>query len=281
MSLSPFETSTASLSTSITMDASTVGRTTVTVAVCSSRDEELDILDSIYHHGGEIGFKPFYNKANDFTHEIRRDFTDALVRDLKHHIVAFTHNELQDGNTDTAQVEAIHSAIHVHDLLEREEESPLVIVDGNEQQAAPFLKALSGLRTDLPTVAHCQKSESYYPTALLADLASNHLAHQIENAVEVGREPELPIRVPNAKRARGREWGVAASSMYQSEPEYTPPTLPALHGATVRERVNCWYQGAVSLHSGLDRPMTDSLTPIVNTLHQEGYEDLAETLRQL
>jgi hypothetical protein len=173
------------------MDASTVGDTTVTAAVYASREFEPAILEAIYDHRSGIEFKPFYNKANDYEHAVRRDFTEAVLQEFPEHIRVFSHRQSLDGNEDTQQVEAVHSAIHVHDILNTVAEPPAVIVDGNEQQAKPFVATLGGLRDDRPLVAHCQKSEFYYPAALLADLASNHLAHRINSTDTMPRAGEL------------------------------------------------------------------------------------------
>lgn len=279
MALPPFQTPSENFSSSIVMDASTIGGTTVTVAVHAHREQEPAILDSIYEHGAGIGFKPFYHKANSFEHQVRRDFCEDLIRDQQHRITAFSHDLHLDGNTDTQQIEAVHSAIHVHDLLSRHTRNPLVIVDGNEQQATPLIKALSGLRSEVPVVAHCQQSESYYPTALLADLASSHLAHSIEN--QCGNPTDVVLSSPRAKQKRSSDWGTAFSATYANGAEYAPPELPSLRGESVRERVNCWYEGAVAQNGGNDRPLTDSLTPVVNALERNGYDDVASMLREL
>jgi hypothetical protein len=64
MSLKPFRVSSSEFTSSITMDASTVEATTVTVAVVASRAEEPDILNAIYRFGAKHGldFKPFYQR---------------------------------------------------------------------------------------------------------------------------------------------------------------------------------------------------------------------------
>lgn len=260
------------------MDASTVGTTTVTVAVSTSREREPAVLESIYEHGQDLNFKPFYHKANDFEYHTRRDFSEGVIQDQHQHMAAFAHQQAADGNADTQQVEAVHSAIHVNDLL-ADDTDPLIIVDGNEQQAAPFVQALSGLRSELPAVGHCLQSEYYYPTALLADLASNHLAHSIENGQYDLSNSLLPA--PRAKLSRGEDWGRAFAAMYQNGTEYTPADLQSMRGEGVRERICCWYEGAVALDSGVDRPMSDSLNPVVQALQREGFTELAATLAEL
>jgi len=260
------------------MDASTVGKTTVTVAVYASREQEPAILEALYEHGSELGFKPFYEKANNFDHERQREFCERVIESQESHLTAFAHNKEQDGNSNTQQIEAVHSAIHVDDLLSSDT-NPLVIVDGNEQQATPFIRALSGLRTDSPMITHCLQSEYYYPTALLADLTANYLAHSIENNRYDYSNPVL--QAPRAKDACGDKWGQAFSSMYQDSINYSPPELQRMRGESVRERIRCWYEGAVALDGGTERPMSDSLNPVVQALRREGFEELANVLAQL
>lgn len=281
MALPPFRTHSGDYATSIVMDASTVGETTVTVAVHAPREREPAILNGIYNYGSDLGFKPFYNKANDFEYTDRRAFTENLIEEFHPHLSAFAHHQRSDSNEDTQQVEAIHSAIHVHDRLTAASERPVVIVDGNEQQARPFVRALSGLRDELPDVAHCQRSEYYYPTALLADIASNYLAHRIDRGHPPSAVDDLVLDVPIAKYARSAEWGQAVSTLYQDGINYVPAALPALRGNSVREHVQCWYRGAVAPNSGADTPMSDSLTPVVNALERNGYEKLAGIIREL
>lgn len=281
MALPSFQAGSDRYTTSIVMDASTVGETTVTVAVHAPREREIAILNRIYEYGTDLEFKPFYHKAHDFEYTDRQEFTEALIEEFHPHLAAFAHHQRRDSNEDTQQVEALHSAIHVHDRLMASDEPPIVIVDGNEQQARPFVRALSGLRDELPDVAHCQQSESYYPTALLADLVSNYLAHRLDDGDPSAAVDDLVLDAPRAKSHRGAEWGQSVSALYQDRVEYEPAPLPLLRGDSVRERVNCWYQGAVAQDSGVDRPFSESLTAVINALERDGYEELAEILREL
>jgi hypothetical protein len=281
MPLTPFEIGSETYSVSITMDASTVGATTVTTGVCAAREHEPTILDAMYEHGSDIEFKPFYHKANDFDISVRRDLTEAVLAECSDHVTAFAHQQQYGRNEDTEQIEAVHSALLVHDLLNDLAVSPVVIVDGNEQQAQPFVDALSGLRDDHPVIAHCQRSELYYPTALLADLTSNYLAHRLENTTLSSPPSDHPVRAPVAKHARKDDWGRAMSAIYQDQTDYSPPALPALRGDTVQERITCWHQGAVAPDSSADRPLSGSVRRVVVALERAGYEDLADTLQEL
>lgn len=279
MPLRPFQLPSGDATSAIMIDASTVGETTVTVAVSATREWEPAMLDAIYrraeNHG--LSFKPFYHKANDFTYEERRAFSEAVIEDQQAHIAAFAHDQERDGNANTQQIEAVHSAILVDDLL-TDIADTLVLIDGNEQQATPFVRGLRGLRSELPVVGNCLQSEYYYPPALLADLVSNHLAHSIDRGDVDPLDPLLPA--PHAKQTRD-EWGEVFNAMYQDSADYIPPSLQNRRGETVQERIYCWYDGAVAMDGGADRPMSDSLTSVVNALEQEGYDELARILEEL
>ncbi|MFC6993181.1 hypothetical protein ACFQH3_19265 [Haladaptatus sp. GCM10025707] len=277
MTLPLFKTNSASFASSIALDASTVGGTTVTVAVHSTREQEPEILSSIYEHGADIGFKPFYDKANNYEHTELQGFCENLIHANRAHLEAFAHSRARDKNTNLQQVEAVHSAIHVNDLLVLGL-TPLVIIDGNEQKAKPFLEALSGLTDDHPTTAHGQKSEFYYPNALLADLTANYLAHTLEQQYDY-MNPVFPV--VHAKQARSDEWGQAFNGMYQNSVEYTPAQLPGHRGDSVRQRICCWYKGAVFADQGSQPPISDSLNPVVRTLERDGFDNLGSILRGL
>lgn len=94
---------------STVMDASTVNDVTVTVAVRATRAEEVEILESIYEFGRDIGFKPFYDKANDFEGGEFRTFARSLLRNDAGRLAAFRHDH-GTGNVYSQQAEAVHSA---------------------------------------------------------------------------------------------------------------------------------------------------------------------------
>ncbi len=59
---------------------------------------------------------------------------EAVLQEFPEHIRVFSHRQSLDGNEDTQQVEAVHSAIHVHDILNTVVEPPAVIVDGKSSR---------------------------------------------------------------------------------------------------------------------------------------------------
>lgn len=278
MVLPPFKTPDSEFHSSMAIDASNVGDTTVTVAVLCPRNEDPAILESIYEHGSDIDFKPFYDKANDYEYEERRDFCQQLIQANLDRIAAFMHYTGEEANTNLQQIEAVHSAIHVNDVIETGS-NPLVIIDGDVNKAKPFTKAISGLRTETPTTAHCLQSEYYYPTALLADLSASHLARSIENGDYDWAEPICHVQ--DAKRSRADHWGKAFNGLFGNSVEYEPAQLPNQRGNSVKERICCWCEGSVMPHHGVEPPVTDSLNPVIQRLRQGGFETLAEILAEL
>lgn len=271
--MQPFQTASDEFHASVALDASTVEDVTVTVGVQTTRREELAILDAVYEHAD--GFKPFYNKANSLSRSREKEFIQTLIDDTQEYIVAYQH--LHEGNAQTQQVEAVHGAVIVDDIYASGEE-PLILIDGDEQKAKPFLRATSGIRPSLPPTAHCIKAELYYPAALLADLTANFMASRIADGGYDYSDPLL--RVPPAKQTRGDVWGRAFSAFYDNNITYDPVALPHRRGETVRERIRCWFDGAVAPGEA-PVPETDSVTPIVNYARKNGYDNVATMLSGL
>ena len=269
----PFETADTEFDCSITLDSSTIAnRTTVTVAVYSARSEELDILDSFYEHGDELDFRPFLHKGNDLDQEESGSFFESIIEANRQYLTAFSH--IHRGTANTHQVEAVHSALLVRDVLNEVDDAnlPLVLLDGNEQKGIPFVKALTALRSGVPATAHCLRAETYYPTALLADLTATYLARRIDSGEYDYDEPLL--RAPLASQI-SEDWGKAYSGLYERDFGYVPAELRAHRGDSVRERIRCWYDGAVAPEDGAPRPATDSIQPIARRMRDLGYDRIA------
>lgn len=236
---------------------------------------ELSILDSLYGNGDDIDFKPFYHKASDFEHEEYQQFFESVIEDADEYLFALRHQH--EDTRDTEQVEAVHSALLAHDLSVVERDT-LVLLDGGRPKGEAFVRAYEGVSDERPAVVHCQRAEGYYPTALLADLAANYLAHRFARGVFAGET--LPVSAPFGKRMHSR-WGAAYNGLYESDREYEPESLPARRGERVRERVRCWYDGSVATHRSADRPSTDSINPAIHAIRDAGYERIATNLSEL
>jgi len=276
MTLRQLQVGSSEFSSSVVLDSSKVGGTVVTVAVATTREEEIDILDSFYENDEGLGLKPFYHKTNDFGYDDMEGFCGRVIEDNEDFVAAFVHDIGEDGNTNAHQIEAVHPALHVHETVSGSGgNEPLVIVDGGANKAEPFFKAISGLRDDIPTIAHCLQSEYYYPNALLADVSAGYLAYTIEKG-------EQGVVAPSrAKSEYSDKWGKAFSSLHDSRVVYSPPDAEGTRGDTVKERIRCRYHGSLALDPGSEKPMSDSLTPVVNSLRKNGYERVANIFDEL
>lgn len=285
----PFRTREETYDASIVLDASTVGETTVTVAAYTTRRQELSILDSLYRHGNYVGLQPFINKATDcdFSNDARFERLERIIRTNSRFLRAVSHNTHVNGNTDTHQIEAIHSSILVDDLLRTRDSrpsrsdipDPVTIVDGGEQALEPLLYALEGIRDEEVPVTNCVKAELYYPTVLLADLTANYLAHTIHEGTYDYETPLLSA--PVAKSVYPNCWNSSIEGLKRRRGTFTPVTLEQRRGETARERVCCWYDGAVTPGRGAERPLTDSVKRVVQCVTEEGYERVATNISKL
>jgi len=267
-----FTTGEEAFSRSIARDASTVGRVTVTVAVLATRTEEWDVLDSIFSHSEEIGFRPFLDKANDLQYDENVAFFESVSRTAPDRIGATTHFG-RDGS-DPERVEAVQSAIHVTEFSDSD---ALVLVDGGREKASTFVKAVGGIASTIPATTHCIRAEQYFPTALLADICAGCLAHEIARPEDC--RTVSPV-APESKRKYDAKWGKAFSSLYDTPVAYERTPVSTKRGRTVSERIHCWYEGHVATDE-MECPMTDSLAPIVRFAGANGYQQVVERLSEL
>lgn len=274
--MKPFRTTRGQFTKSICVDASFVRDTAVTVAVHSSREAEWTILERMYEFGEDVGFKPFYHKSTNFPCDHNQKFYSNLIHSNRHLLTAYQHDKTVHGNQNEEQIEATHTAMLVDDL--NEDGDSLVIIDGNEQRARPFVKAFSGLRADSPPVTHCIQSERYYPSALLADMTARYLAYKLHSGTYDYSNPIL--RTPPAKLDQNR-WGKASSGLYQSRKDYASVGEVSRTGQTVKERIRCWYDGAVAPDRGAQRPLSDSIAKVVNYGRKTGHDRVATAFSQL
>lgn len=288
-----FRTDSTEYRASIALDASTIEGITVTVAVRATRDEEVNILDSLLRHADTInssevfgsgsdrtvvgGFSPFATKARDLDHSEDARFFEGVIAENKRHISGFQHNHR--GNAETAQVEAVHSAILVDDTLANCRETPLVLVDGASDKGMHLIKALDGLAAQSPPIVNCFQAEFYYPHALLADLTANYLAWQINEGSFDYSDPL--IRAFPAKQSRGEDWGKAFNSLKKSSKTYSIEPIRQRRADSKAERVRCWYDGAVTPDHGANKVSTDSVHSIVQYLRELGYKRVASELENL
>jgi len=161
--------------------------------VSADRTDELEILDSLYAAAEGHSFYPFRDKSHDLEYEESIELFEHAIAANSHRLSATAHLG-QDGS-DPERVEAVQSAVLAEEIGVGDQ---LVILDGNEDKAERFGRAMTGLSGVCPPVATCIQSEMYYPTSLLADLCASHLAYQITTHVTALKSlPLLRLRKKN------------------------------------------------------------------------------------
>jgi len=264
----PFCAGEATYERSIAIDASTIGDSTITVAVSADRTDELAILDSIYAAAEGYPFFPFRDKSQDLAYEDSVEFFETVVQDNSQYLKATAH--LGRDGSDPERIEAVQSAVLTEQV---EVEDSLVILDGDEDKANRFGRAITGISGQYPPIATCIQSELYYPTSLLADLCASHLAHQIDHPRHCS---EVTPTAPVTKEEFNALWGSAYNEVVNSSaPVYTEP-IEQRRAETVPTRMNCWFEGVMG--GGEPVQFESSVRPIVQYLRQNSYEELATRL---
>lgn len=267
----PFRAGEAAYERSIAIDASTIGDITITVAVSADRTDELAILDSIYAVAEGYPFFPFRDKSNDLTYEDSVEFFETVVQDNSQYLNATAH--LGRDGSDPERIEAVQSAVLAEQVGV---EDSLVILDGNEDKAERFGRAITGISCQCPPLATCIQSELYYPTSLLADLCASHLAYQIDHPRHCS---EVTPTAPVTKEEFNHLWGPAYNEIVNStSPVYTEP-IEQRRAETVPTRMSCWFEGVMG--GGEPVQFETSVRPIVQYARREGYNELATRLSEV
>ena len=149
----------------------------------------------------------------------------------------------------------------------------LVILDGNEDKAERFGRAIAGISDERPPLTTCIQSELYYPAALLADLCASHLANQIDHPRHCSAvTPTAPV----TKEELHHLWGPAYNEMVQSSNTIRTESIEQRRAETVPSRMNCWFKGVMG--GGEPVQFESSVQPIVQHARREGYDELANKL---
>lgn len=256
---------------SIAIDASTIGGVTVTVAVSATRTDELAILDTIYASADGYDFFPFRDKSHDIPHDESVEFFETVIDSNSERVAATVH--LGDDGSNPERIEAVQSAILVSEI---DSSGSLVILDGNEDKAERFGRAIDGVVSERPPIATCVQSELYYPTALLADLCASHLAYQIDQPQHcTAVNPPTPI----TKERFNHCWGKCYNAMINSSDSIRIEPIEQRRAETVRKRMNCWFNGYMG--GGDPSPFESSVQPIVRYARDLGYNELAARLSEI
>ena len=267
----PFRADEAAYERSLAIDASTIGDITVTVAVSANRSDELAILENIYAAAEGYPFFPFRDKSHDLTHKDCTEFFETVVQENSQYLKATTH--LGRDGSDPERIEAVQSAVFAEQMGV---ENAVVILDGNEDKAERFGRAMIGISGSYLPITTCIQSELYYPTSLLADLSASHLAYEIGHPRHCS---EVTPTAPVTKEKFNHLWGPAYNEIVNSS--IPVPTEPIKHrrAETVPARMNCWFKGVMG--GGEPVQFESSVRPIVQYARREGYEELATRLSEV
>lgn len=269
--MQPFETAESEYQQSIAADTSVTNGISVTTVVRADRNEELEILDSIYSAAEGLSFYPFRDKSHDLHYSDSVPFFEEVVEQNLSRLNTVVHLG-QDGS-DQERVEAVQTAILVRQLEPQDE---LVILDGATDKADRFGRAYDGISTTIPPLTTCIESEIYYPSSLLADIASSHLAAQIDHPRHT---TEVTPKTPIAKEEFNAKWGKAYDSMVTGSTEISLASIPHRRAETVRTRMHCWFNGCMG--GGEPYPTDKSVRQIVNYAERQGYDELAAKLSEV
>lgn len=257
----------------VAFDASTVGGTTVTVAVeTQSRVTELEILDTIISAAEGTDFGPFRDKPDEIENDAAyREMARNVVESNQSYLTATTH--LGWDGSDQESVETVQSAVLYDAHVSGD---PLVLLDGGREKADKFHRAVANLDTDPEVVATSVRAEQYQVTALLADIVARHLAGRIDSVDDCRR---CAVEAPRTKSHYGPRWSRAYSSMQSVDTDPLTPEVRKYQTRRVRERIHCWHHGY--LGGGTGRPESSSTNPVANSAERHGYEGVAKWLRRL
>lgn len=267
----PFRAGESEYTQSVAIDASTIGGVTVTVSVDADRQDELDILDSIYAAAEDYSFYPFRDKSHNLNYVDHVDFFSEVIEANRDRLASTVHLGRDGSNPE--RVEAVQSAVLVNQL---NPSNALVILDGNEDKAARFGKAMAGISNDLPPITTCIQSELYYPSSLLADLCASRLAYEIEEpwqCSEMTPEPSI------TKEDLNQYWGPAYDSMINLSGTIDIAPIRQYRAETVKTRIHCWFKGFMG--GGEPFPTDRSVNGVANYVEGEGYPELAARLREI
>lgn len=288
-----FQTESSKYNSSIAIDASTVGETTVTIAVHATRNEEVCILNNILQNSDYIesdimlgsgkektrvgGFSVFSTKASDLDNDTDEVFFKKVIKEHNNLIVGFYHRH--DKHTNTEDIEAVHSAILIHDIININEESPLILLDGDKNKGKNLVRAFSKLSDKNLPIVNCFQAEYYYPHALLADITANYFARKIDK--ESFNHSNSLINIYSAKYKEQNKWGKSFHSLKNSDEKYTIEPITQRRADSRAERIRCWYDGIVTSDKRLKSVKTDSINPISQYLKNNGYDELASEFEDI
>lgn len=264
---------------SIAIDASTRGNVTVASAVHSTRDSEVDILQTLIDEFDDINvdFIPFQTKSKHIDKDTHESTYRGIIRRNEEHLslLHFPHHSAKQNQHYT---EAVLAAILSEEIVARVHNEPLIIIDGDQNLVNTFGKAYYEIAGELPSVTNCVQSERYYPQSLLADLSAGFASYRIENELYDYDEPIIRAKAVDATFPE--KWG-RAFDFLQRNPGLNVDRVPVKTGYsdTVEGRAELWYAGGMG--RSFDNESSIELRTVISRIEQMGYPDVAQALSEL
>lgn len=264
---------------SVALDASTRGNVTVASAVYATRDDELEILQSVVDEFEEIEveFIPFQTKSKHIDKDVHKSAYEGLIRRNEPRI-SLLHFHHHSAKKNQHYTEAVITAILSKSIVAGTDNEPLIIVDGDENLVDTFGKAYYKIAGELPSVTNCVQSEQYYPQSLLADLSAGFTSYRIEHSLYDYDEPI--IRAKAADVTFSDDWG-RAFDFLQRNPDLDVERVPVQTGysATAKGRAKLWFLGGMGRTPDSDVDL--NLQTVISCIEQMEFPAVAQALSEL
>lgn len=262
---------------SVGFDATHRSGVVVTVGISLTRDEEALLLEDLYQTLHTHGYDPFRTKSRDL--DLPPEDVIAVLKRCTGEVGVYYHTD----GVNLGYAEPTHSAMLLQNL-EAPPNDTVAIVDGADGHAKKLYRAADGMGLSPPPVAHCPRSELYFPHLLLADLAAGVLADKLTDDVSAlsSTTPTDPIQVleDTTPSSYQGDWNRGYESVARQSGRTPEPPFVQLRADSVRERVACWFHGYFGTTNG-PAPTTDSVTPVVSRLQTLECREVATWLNSV
>lgn len=261
-------------SRSVGFDGTQRSGVVVTVGISITRDQEALLLENLYQTLHTHGYDPFRTKSRDL--DLPPEKVIDVLNGCGGEVGVYYHTD----GVNLGYAEPTHSAMLLQEL-EAPPQDTVAIVDGADGHAKKLYRAADGMGLSPPAVAHCPRSELYYPHLLLADLAAGVIADKLvdDDTAFHGAIPDNPVQVleDTTPSSYQGDWNKGYESVARKSGRHPEPPFVQRRANSVRERVACWFHGHFGTTAG-PAPDSDSVTPVVSRLQHLECREVAEWL---
>lgn len=244
-------------------------RTTVTIGVEATREQEAELLD-ICCELQTPQYRPFATKSSDL--ELATVPLDRIVERFSGRIAVGVHH---GPPRELSNVEAVHSAL-LYDTLRPFESEVVTLCDGEKRRVELLGCALQALGVESTPAVACQRSEFYYPHSYLADLLAGVIRATLDDSESPPEDAFREVPVTSRDESKGR-FSMAYNAVAGGRYQWQKSSYDERRAETTSERVECWFDGRFGTSTG-ERPDTDSVRPVTGWLESEGYDSAADRL---